>query len=357
MKYRLSPWLFVLVSLICALGVSSSAQAKRRARAKRSSRAQVTQPQPAAEEPVPNERAEAPPQPEPTPTPAPAIAAPVDVAAESPAVERDTQPDPAATSSTGPTQHVFPALQFGLSLQALHRSFDYQGAMAIAGVMPFEHHLTLGPALGLDLELYPFAFWSVRVLSHFGLRADYQQLFATETELFAGTTDAQRVETTLWQVRAGLRGRVPLRRHELGVSALLARQRFAIEDVTLRGQRGAAMPSLRYDALAFALDTRLRFGAFTLEAELGARLVGDTGELQDDWQPVDHAWALDASCALAYRVQRYLELRAGFTLLRYAIKFGAASDVPALDADSALDLQLSGWLGLRFVLPSGAPRS
>jgi hypothetical protein len=260
---------------------------------------------------------------------------------------------PAARLCAEPAQPATPAnsaLELQAAAQLLHRTLSYRHAEPVSGVQPFAHRVPIAPALSLDLTLYPFAFRATHIWSHLGLRASYQQLLATETELFAGTPDAQRVDTSMWKLELGLRGRIPIAQHALGLSLLAARHSFGIADVVVRGERGAVVPSVRYDALKLALDARLQFGGVSIGAELGTRFVGHTGDLEQRWQRVDKTRVLELSATLAYRVQRCLDVYLGFGMLRYAITMQPALERDALDARQVVDLELSGSLGLRFVL-------
>jgi hypothetical protein len=242
------------------------------------------------------------------------------------------------------------ALELSAAAQLFHRNLGYRHAQPIFGVNPFGHRVAVAPALALDLAVYPFAFRATRIWSHLGLRAGYQQLLATDTQLFSGTPDRQRVDSAMWKLELGLRGRIPIAQHTVGLSLLVARHSFGVEDVTLRGTRGAVIPSVRYDALKLAVDARLYFAGFTLSAELGTRFVGDTGDLQRRWQRVEKTRVLELSAALSYRLQRHLDLSLGFGLLRYAVALGRAREGDALHAQQLVDLDLFGSLGLRFLL-------
>lgn len=253
--------------------------------------------------------------------------------------DKAAEPPPAADTEDHPE-----ALRLGLRGGVLSRSFKYTDDLN-QSLRPYE--LGAAPFARLDLEWYPAASFTSGVAAHFGLVGGYQRAFAVDSETSDGTTlDTQ---SSAWD--AGLRGRIPLGNHELGISVRYGQDRFELDD----GDRNF-IPSVDYRFVRPALDARLGFGSVFVGLGVGYRVVLSAGEFSErPWFPDQTAGAVDAKLEGGLSLGD-LDVLLGAGLVRYFFTLNPnPDDVGAVDdgdavAGGAVDQYLTGYLGLAYRL-------
>jgi hypothetical protein len=165
----------------------------------------------------------------------------------------------------------------------------------------------------------------------------------------------------------GVRGRIPLASHEVGVTAAYGSQRFSIDGDRAAGTPEPGLPApaaqrdllpdVAYSFLRPGLDAALRFGRVSVTGSTGYRHVLDAGALASEaWFPRATASGFDASLAVGYEVAPRLDLLVGGELRLYAIDTGARAADATLGrpiAEGAADRYLAGLLGLSWSVPGG----
>ncbi len=249
------------------------------------------------------------------------------------------------------------ALEVTAGARALHRSFEYHDTPAqLYPTRGYNTLLTykqpLAPALFARVDLFPFAFSARGPAANIGVSASFEKALPTRAVFGEGTPEQQELTSDSSELLLGLRGRLPLGAHELGLVAGYGQHLYA-----LTGDAGLPLvPDVDYSFFRLAADVSLRFDELTLGAHLGTRFVRDTGALQRDWFPSIKTQSLEAGVLLGYRVAPGVEVVAGFDLVRYAFDFNPipANADPTYVAGGAVDQYASGWLGARFSLTSRA---
>lgn len=244
-------------------------------------------------------------------------------------------------------------------MRATHRTFEYHDTPA--QLYPARGYNTLlryrqplAPSFFARVDLFPFAFSSRGAEANLGFSASYEKAVGTSAVFSEGTPGEKTLDSESSELFLGLRGRIPLGAHELGLTAGYGEHQY-----TLLGDAGEPLvPDVDYSFVRLSGDASLRFDALTLGFHLGTRLVQDTGGLQRDWFPHTKTQVLEAGLLLGYRVLPQVEVVAGLDLTRYAFDFNPipANADPTYVAGGAVDQYVSGWLGARFDLPSRAGR-
>jgi hypothetical protein len=244
-------------------------------------------------------------------------------------------------------------LELGVGLRAYNRSFDYTDSLSEVlpgrGIDPLNsYELPLGPAIFVDLRLYPLAFGGDGFLAHVGLQAHFEQGFATRS-IFAENTDAeQELETSMQEFRVGLRGRLPFGVHELGIFADYGQHKF-----TLAGdETNPLVPDVTYAFVRPGLDGRFRFGELMLGFHLAPRflLSMDELDLEGVWFPGATGSSLEMGAEAGYALTSSLDVVVGFDWLKYGFDFNAIPNDNPVVAGGATDTYLSGHLGILYRL-------
>lgn len=267
-------------------------------------------------------------------------------------------------------------LDLTAGLRPLHRTFEFH--QTLATVRPndgfgqlLKYELPLGPVLFIDGNLWVGSLAGMEgVAEWFGITAGFEKGFATQSVYAEGTKDETTLRTNIQQFYAGLRMRVPVADHLLGVSGVWGQHRFILEgdegnDQAKKLPDGTVLkplvPDVTYNYVRVMLDGTFNFGDFSAGAHVGKRFVMSTGALKTVWFPNVKTTSLEAGVSFGYRLVSMLDLVAGFDWLRYSFDFNPVQQItnkdPALFsyvAGGATDEYLSGYIGFRFHLPGKA---
>jgi hypothetical protein len=213
----------------------------------------------------------------------------------------------------------------------------------------------LSPSAFLQLNLFPAAFVSRGADANLGVTASYEVALPTSVLFGEGTDQEVKLTSHASEFFVGLRGRLPISVHELGLVAGYGQHRYDVEG----DEKSPLVPDVRYDFVRLSVDTTLRFDALRLGAHAGTRIVQSTGGLQKDWFPSTKTTSLEAGLVAGYEVSPRLEILAGFDVIRYAFDFNPipANADPTYVAGGGVDQYSSGWLALRFSLSGAAAAS
>jgi len=264
---------------------------------------------------------------------------------------------PSAIAVRGPSP-----LELTAGLRAVHRDFSYHDTPAERfpgrGLPePTTYKLPLGPAVFIDGAVYPLAFGSRGAAAAFGIAGGYEQNFATQSVYGASASDAGKLTTHASQYYVGLKGRIPVSVHELGLLAAYGRQVFDL-GAHATTPHGEQVPDVAYRFIRLSGEARFRLGDASLGFHVGTRLVNDTGGLERNWFPHVKTQSVEAGLLAGYRLSASIDFVLGVDLLRYAFNFNpipnTANPYTAVIAGGAVDQYTSGWLGLRFALPNSS---
>jgi len=252
-------------------------------------------------------------------------------------------------------------LEVTIGVRAVHRKFSYhdtpQTLFPDAGYTGLStYQLPLGPAAFIQLNVFPLAFKSSGAAANIGITAGYEGGFATKSVYAENTPQQQELKTQSNEFFVGLRGRIPVGVHEVGLVAAYGRQIFS-----LLGDNPQVFPDVAYKFVKLGVDTRFRFDELTVGFHLGTRLVTDTGDLKRLWFSNTKAASAEGGLLLGYQIAANFELNGGVDITRYAFNFNPIDDPPAdtnskiaygnLVAGGAVDQYTSGWLGVRYSMP------
>ena len=198
----------------------------------------------------------------------------------------------------------------------------------------------------LDLRWYPVAHFQGGIPSHVGISASYERGFLLKSKAPNGDS----LDTTSQEWSLGLRGRIPLDPHELGVDVAYGEQTFRVDD----NPQLPLVPDVRYRYVRVGVDGRARFKDFSVGGRLGYRFVSSAGDIGSQrWFPNLDVGGMDTSVFGGWALSRDLDLIAGLTYRRYFFNLNPEpGDLHV--AGGALDQYVSGFAGVSYRLP-GAP--
>ena len=218
----------------------------------------------------------------------------------------------------------------GVGLQT--RDFSYTDD-AFQTLRPYE--LGGAPALSGDLRWYPAGHFTGGFLRHLGVDGRLRYLVGVQSE----DSDGNAFDTSSFDAFGGLRGRVPLGSHELGIGVGVGHHNFDIEVP----EDGPALPGVGYTYLRFGADSRFALPA-SLHLYVGAawRQVLSSGDLgSDEWFPNATQGGIDANLQLGWAFLGGLELRLGAEYTRYFFSLNPELG-DTFVAGGALDQYISG---------------
>src|SRR5690606_18955731 len=126
-----------------------------------------------------------------------------------------------------------------------------------AGSAPLPYSLDLGPMVHLSADWYPLAHFMTGPATLFGIMLETQQGFGVNT----GFEDPDSGESGTFSTVhnsffAGLRGRIPISDHEIGLFAGWGFHRFAVEE-EVQGF-SSLVPDVDYKFIQLGLDSRFQ---------------------------------------------------------------------------------------------------
>ncbi len=206
------------------------------------------------------------------------------------------------------------------------------------------YNLDVGNAARVAAEVYPLRAITDGAISHLGVTGSFAMAFALDSADSRG----RHFDTTMYDLSLGLRYRLPLRATlpDFGISIAWTRQVFYVRASETQALGG--VPDLVYDGLRVGLSARIPVvWRLSLRIDGGITPVFATGELGDNFFPHASALGFDGSVALAVRIWRGLEARAGFDAKTYSV---SANNEPGdrYVATGSSDLYLSGTFGLAW---------
>jgi hypothetical protein len=251
------------------------------------------------------------------------------------------------------------ALEVTAGPRAVHRTFDFNDPLAdhqTGAPRPYGYKLAIAPAPFVDLGFYPGAFATRGAGAAVGLIARYEKIVGTQTQNVDGST----FSTLAQQFEVGLRGRLPLAEHEVGLTASYGKQTFHVSATDpgpapqpAGGPPASTVPNVDYTFAGVDLDGRLRLAPIELGAHVGSRFVMKTGDLASVWFSTTKTTSIEAGLSIAYKVTPLFSIVGGGDIIRYGFNFNPVSPTNYIVAGGAVDQYISGFLALRVSLDGG----
>ncbi len=248
-------------------------------------------------------------------------------------------------------------LELSAGMGAFSRSFEYHQDVN-GNLHPY--HLPLAPVLAARARWYPGAHFTSGMGANIGIELEIERSVGASS--VPGQSN-RHYGTTMQELSAGPRFRLPISRHELGVSLSYGSHRFDIDsdhDPSGVAANGLAVnrdyvPDASYQYLRPGLDARFAFGPVQIGAGIGYRAVLGLGQLTAaPWFPHATARALDGFIMAAYELLPGLLVTAAASATRYALDMHttlADRQAPRDLAGGAVDQYLAGRLGFEWRLP------
>lgn len=178
-----------------------------------------------------------------------------------------------------------------------------------------DHKIQPNPALLIGGEFYPLGLVDDNWASHIGLEFRYAFL------LFASSRKGDlEYDTTAHDLLIGLRGRLPLGAHDLGLGIGYGSQSMAFEPA--EDGSSAEVPEYGYSFVRFAANGRFVFGDLSIEPHFALLLPLGFGEVaRNEWFPHMSGTGIDAGARAGWALGGHVELFAGFTYRQWGLTF------------------------------------
>jgi hypothetical protein len=276
----------------------------------------------------------------------------VDTTTGKPLASEEEDSGEAEAASSEPAVRGLRPIELQAGLRGFTRNFAYTGRTS-QGLIPY--NLPFAPALLVAGRFYPGALFRDDVLSHVGIMARYELGLATTTNYEEGGTGGapkivKELKTNTSEFLVGLRGRLPIARHELGVSASYGTHSFTLAgDEKWNQVPYALVPDVHYHFVRVGIDARFHISKLIVGAQISPRFLTSMKEVDKGrvWFPGAKGSGLDFGLMLGWQLLPWLAPAVGFDVVRYGFDFNnlPVVPVPRVVAGGATDTYVSGWLG------------
>lgn len=260
--------------------------------------------------------------------------------------------DASSASDTGEPAPLRP-YEISLGVRGYNRKFKYTGLQQGA-LVPYQ--LT-APTIFVAGRLYPGAFsGGTGPLANIGLMGRFEYGIATGSNyqspgVNGGPTTSVPLKTHVYEYQIGIRGRLPIDKHELGLFAVYGDQTFTLSgDENPAKQPYAVVPDVHYHYLRIGLDARIHVSKLVAGAHFAPRFLTSMSELDKAgvWFPGATGSGVDMGLMLGWQLFPWLTPALGIDFVRYGFDFNnqPATPPPRVIAGGATDTYFSGWLGV-----------
>jgi hypothetical protein len=291
-------------------------------------------------------------------------------AAEPAAAEQppEDQPDEQAPKDDEkkPSKAGRAPFEVDLKMRGYSRAWEYTGDPV--GVRdPSASHRTLqpynldfAPALEVAAILYPGAFLTDGIASHFGVMGSFVLGIATSTDFeqqIPGTSNklVTELKTTSQAWDMGLRGRIPIGPAELALFATYGTHSFILHGD--EGGTGLAplVPDVKYTFVRLGAEARVRIAKFLGGGHIAPRILTSLHQIDLPyvWFPNAHGSGLDFGLMVGYGVLPYMDIVLNADFVGYGFDFNPMPVDPLIGpviAGGATDRYNSLSLGVKFTL-------
>lgn len=203
------------------------------------------------------------------------------------------------------------AFDLAVGMQFVTRNYDYNEplvALAFANV-------PLSPVLRVQAHWYPGVHAGAGPATYFGLDVAYSHWLGG-----SANRDGETFDVSASAYRIGLRARLPIGDHELGLAAGWAALQYEIADS--QGGENAGLPGVSYGFLRVGPDLRLAFGAAAVELEAAYLHPLKFGNIASTgWFPRTTGVAIDAAVRVSYGLVPEFEVFGGVTFRQVGLTF------------------------------------
>ncbi|HKU42306.1 MAG TPA: hypothetical protein VJR89_29310 [Polyangiales bacterium] len=228
------------------------------------------------------------------------------------AEEAELDEPPAAEQPEESTPSALAALDMRVGARFGTRKFEYNDPLP--GLR--KYGMSMSPNLSLRVRWYPAAHFDDGVMSNFGLDLRGELLVGVSSENRAG----QKFSTSSHNLGIGVRGRLPIARHELG--AVLG---YGVHTFSLEGTSKADpdVPNASYGFLRTGLDARFRvYDPVYVQLEAAYLFGLSHGEIEDRaWFPHTSGDGIEGELAVGWTMSKALGFEASFGITRYFMSF------------------------------------
>ena len=264
-------------------------------------------------------------------------------------------------------------LELDAGVGFVFRSFQAKNAVTLPGVLPTRDQSGGMADLRIGAAFYPGALFTKSFLANLGLVGHFERSLGGNTQAADdpnGQLPEGELPTSLTAYDVGLRVRLPISQNELGFSAVYGQQAFLIDDGGTESDptQGDAklVPDVAYSFVRLGADFSYVFSKYTLNADVGLRIVNSAGEeagqiQSDDWFPRSDVGGVDVGLTAGYAVSERFTVTLGADFRNYFYSmnsresdFGVDGDEQAGDrnpvAGGANDMYFAGMLSASYAL-------
>ena len=291
------------------------------------------------------EKAEAPAEEEPEPE----VVAEEEEEAEPEEEEEEEEED---DEDDGPPKKRPSPLDLHVGMRSVSRNLEYN--QDVNGTL--RTHSVSSPAVFVSGTWYPVAHFTGGVPAHIGVLGHFEQGFLATSKLQTGSDTTYDTSLQSWSV--GLKGRIPIAKHEIGISGSYGQQNTEIQgdvDPNSRTATGAIIerdfvPDVAYEFIRPGLDARFQIASFGIGIYGGYRIVTSLGAIQnDEWFPNAEGSGVDAGFIASYDLPADLYLAAAFDFRQFGMSMNSSpSDLGTGTPDPADDRDVAGGATDRY---------
>ena len=230
---------------------------------------------------------------------------------------------------------------FDVAVGALLGTRDFGYRDSLPGLSVYK--LPVSPSLALHAHWYPAAHFTSGVLAHIGLDVRADMLVGVSSE---DKKNNQTFSTSAHGFGVGLRGRIPLAAHELGVVVGFNQRAFGLSSDK---KIDAQVPDITHNTLRFGVDGRYQIFPLLAVQLRASYLYGlSLGQLSSEaWFPHASGNGLEAEVGLQLSMNKLLATELAFGLQRYFMSLNPERGDPSVEqgyrvAGGALDMYYSG---------------
>jgi len=296
--------------------------------------------------------------------------------AKVPSVPADETPTEAPTAAEEEKPRPKP-LELDAGAGFVFRNYTANNPVNLPGVLQTRDQSGGMASVRIGAAFYPAALFTREFLANIGLIGSFERSLGGKTQAGDSPVDtlpSGDLDTALTSYDVGLRVRLPIADHELGLSAAYGAHQFEIDDGgtesdpdNAQGVNAKLVPDVDYAYVRLGADFTYSMQAYFLTGDLGLRVINsagkDPGQIQNDrWFPRADVGGMDFGINAGYNVSERITITVGMDfrnffytmnsrLEDFAVPTGTMStEARRPVAGGANDMYFAGIIAARYSL-------
>ena len=240
---------------------------------------------------------------------------------------KEEEPAPAETEKPRPRP-----LELDAGAGFVFRSYTANNPVNLPGVLQTRDQSGGMASVRIGAAFYPAALFTRDFLANVGVIADFERSLGGKTQATPGPNPllpSGDLDTALTSYDVGVRVRLPIAAHELGLSAAYGAQQFEIDDGgtesnpdNAEGINAKLVPDVNYSYVRLGMDFTYAMQTYFLTGDLGLRVINsagkEPGQIQNDrWYPRADVGGVDFGVTAGYSVSERFTVTVGMDFRNY----------------------------------------